>query len=124
MFLVSSGNNWPLFGHQPIIAMPEDQGLAGRVVVEIEHLADEDHMVAALISIGSLAFEDRERVGQDRTAGLPCLVIEVCPLVVERAGEAARQLFLALAQHSDRKMIGREIGFETIGPLAEPPQNE
>src|SRR5262245_14629862 len=101
--------------------MPEHQGPARRIVIEVEDLANENDVIAALIGIGHLAFEDRKRIGQDRATGVPGLEIEIRPLVVQRAREAARYVLLTFAQDVHRKMIGREVGPETIGSLAEAP---
>src|SRR5262245_57284157 len=109
MLLVASGFNWASFGDQSIVAMPKNQRMPGRIVIEIGNLADEDHVIATLISVGHLAFEDRERIGQDRTAGLPGLIVDAGPFVVERTGKTARYVLLALAQHVDREVIGREV---------------
>ena len=81
MLLVASGNNW-LSGDQSIVTMPEQQGPSRRIMVEIEHLSDKDDVIATLISVSRLAFKDGERIGQDRTAGVPGLEIEAGPSIV------------------------------------------
>src|SRR5258707_11334673 len=124
MLLVASGNNWVLLGDQSIVAMPENQGLPGRVMVEIRDLADKNDMVTALIGIGHLAFEDGERIGKNRTAIVPGLIVDAHPFVVERARKAARYVLLAFTQDIHREMIGRQIGFEAVGLPAETPQHQ
>ena len=89
MLLVASGNNWVLLGDQSIVTMPENQGLAGRIMVEIGDLADKNDMIAALIGVSHLAFEDGERIGQNGTTIVPGLIVDAGPFVVKRAGKAA-----------------------------------
>src|SRR4051794_23653210 len=107
-----------------ITAAPEDERSPVRIEVVIEHLAHEDYVIAPLVSIGSLAFEDGERIRKNRAAGFPSFVIDAVPLAGRLAPEPRRQIFLPFAQDVHGEMIGRKISLEAVGAAAEAPQDE
>ena len=102
-------------GHAAILAAVEQQRLAFRVVAQAQDLADEDHVVAAVVGVADLALEAGQRVGQDRAAAVPDLVLDARPFVLQRAREAVGDLLLVGAQDVNREGLGREEGAQAVG---------
>src|SRR5262249_49051995 len=98
--------------HRPfdraILALVEQQRLDRGVVAHADDAADEDHMVAAVIGMLGPAFEIGGAAGQDRTAGIPQLEVNLLPLVGRGLGEAGGEVGLLQAEDIDREMVGRE----------------
>ena len=56
---------------QPAVSSPEEQQrIEARIEARLDHLADEDVVVAAIVNRMAFTFEHTDRILQDRSAGL------------------------------------------------------
>src|SRR5690606_19157287 len=75
-------------------------------LVEAEYLADEDHVITALIHEGGAALEARGTVVQQRDIVDAAVQLDTGELVLAAGGEAPGELLLLHRQHMDVPVLG------------------
>src|SRR5262245_30317480 len=87
------------------IAAGVEQQRRPRIRAVMDHLADEQHVVAVALGAVPAALEHGERPRQHRAAVAPGVPAAVLEALAMRRGEPARQLQVRLTQHVDRKVL-------------------
>ena len=83
----------------------EDQRRAAEAV-EPHHLADEDHVVAAVVAIRRAAFESRRATGEQRHVTVAAFDGKAGEAVDAALGELVRDMLLVRRQDMNRKVLG------------------
>ena len=69
----------------------------------MQHLADDQHVVAVPLSVATGAFEHRQRAGQHRATMVSRVPAPVLKALAVRRGKPSRQLQVHLGEDIDRK---------------------
>ena len=84
----------------------KDQRRAAEAV-ERHHLADEDHVVAAVVAIRRAAFESRRATGEQWHVTVAAFDNKTGEAVDAALGELVRDMLLVRRQDMNRKVLGR-----------------
>ncbi|MCY1451230.1 hypothetical protein D9M71_680860 [compost metagenome] len=93
-------------------------------IVERNHLAEHDPVVAAIHHLPLLALEARRAVGEQRRTALADLVIDTGELVFPRPGEVIGQVDLVGGKDVHREMAGLAEYLVAAGALVDAPENQ
>ncbi|MNZ83416.1 hypothetical protein D3C78_1021430 [compost metagenome] len=109
-------------GQRVLAALEHQRGMAA--VVEGEHLADEDHMVAALVLERRAALEARGAAGQQRGGADAVVQLDAGELVAALGGKTPGQRFLFGGQHVHVPVLLATEGRQAAGVLGQAPQHQ
>src|SRR5688572_2118125 len=107
-----------------VLAAKKTERTATRIVIGVQDMADENHMIAADIGVSNLALENGQSAWENRTASLADFIVDAFPFVDRLPGKASGQFLLPFAQDVHRKELARQIDPHAVGVAAEAPKDQ